>query len=127
GRPSTRSARTPVGDALTALLGQLSWKYVKEQAEFDPPKPVDDLALDELREKIGHWAGRVWFQSNEMPVGEELQAFDLMSLKAEFRKYIRTHGQGVFNEGMTIEEVWASQQFYSTTPMVTVSRDLMQT
>lgn len=65
---------------------------------------------------IAHWAGRVWFHVNKMPTAGTLRSFDLMSLADSFRKYIRAHGEAVFDEGMTVEEVWASQQLYDACP-----------
>jgi hypothetical protein len=120
GRSFTTPAPAGARNALAALLSELSWKYVKQEAEFESIESVTDVPLDELRERIGHWAGRVWFHSNEMPTAAALRAFDLMSLEGAFRKYIRTHGNGLFDDGMTVEEIWASQQLYSAAPMVTI-------
>jgi hypothetical protein len=120
GRPSISPAPVAVGNDLNPLLRELSWKYVKQEAEFDSNRSMTDLPADELRGKIAGWAGRVWFHSNEMPMGAALRAFDIMSLEGAFRKYIRTHGKGLFDYGMTFEEIWASQELYSAKPMAAV-------
>jgi hypothetical protein len=120
GRPSISPAPVAVGNDLNPLLRELSWKYVKQEAEFDSNRSMTDLPADELRGKIAGWAGRVWFHSNEMPTGAALRAFDIMSLEGAFRKYIRTHGKGLFDYGMTFEEIWASQELYSAKPMAAV-------
>jgi len=90
------------------------------------PEPIQfgvtNLPPDELRNYIAHWAGRVWFHSNEMPTADRLRDFDLMSLEGAFRKYIKTHGEGLFEQGMTVEEIWAFQQLISAEPWVTIVR-----
>jgi hypothetical protein len=120
GRPPTTPARMATDNALAALLGELSWKYVKQEAEFDDTQSVTDVPLKKLKENIGGWAGRVWSHTHEMPAGAALRAFDLMSLEDAFREYIRTHGKDLFKYGQTVEEIWAGQQLYSAMPMATV-------
>jgi len=114
-------AAAPVTDPLATLLGKLSWKYVKPEAEFDTKRSFTDMPAEELKEYIAHWAGRVWFHANPMPTGPALREFDLMSLYPEYREYIRAHGPGIFEQGMTLEEIWGSAQLFSAAPMVALA------
>lgn len=60
---------------------------------------------DEMKERIAHWAGRVWCHSNEVPSGNALGSFDLMSLKKPFLQYVKKYGEGIFDQGLTLEEI----------------------
>jgi hypothetical protein len=59
GKPSIEPATAVSDNALTKLLGDLSWKHVKQDAEFDPGRSVTKLPTDELRQYIAHCAARV--------------------------------------------------------------------
>ena len=119
GKPSVTPAPIAGDNALNSLLGELSWKYIKQQAEFDSNRSVTDVPSDEMKGYIAGWAGRIWLHSNAMPAGATLRAFDIMSLESAFRDYIRTRGKDLFDQGMTLEETWASQELYSAVPMAT--------
>jgi hypothetical protein len=112
GPKSTREA-----DALTTFLGALSWKYVTEDAKFeDYEYRADDP--DKLKEDLAHWTGRIWMHHNEVPTGAELESFEILDLEPEFRRYLDKHGGSVFDDGLTLEELWVAQQLYSKEPMV---------
>jgi hypothetical protein len=49
-----------------------------------------------------------------------LRSFDIMSLAPQYRQYVATHGKSLFDRGMSVEEIWASQQLYSAKPMVLI-------
>lgn len=103
------------------LYEWLSWKYVTPDATFPVRWDFDQQKIDdpeEYRGNIAHWAGRVWFHQNEMPTGQDLRAFDLMTLEPEFRRWVARQGQGLFERGLSVEEVWGSQQLYSAKPMI---------
>lgn len=103
------------------LYEWLSWKYVTVDPTFTVNEDLERQKTEDpegYKGNIAHWAGRVWFWQNEMPSGPDLRAFDLMSLESEFRHWITRHGQGLFERGLSVEEVWGSQQLYSAKPMV---------
>jgi hypothetical protein len=107
-----------VDDAdLAALLGKISWKYVTRVPQFPP-------GGDDPAEEIARWAGRVWFHENELPRGEELRSFSLQSLERPFREYVSVYGPK-WNDGsgLTLEEIWASQQLFSAGPMLALVAD----
>jgi hypothetical protein len=111
--------------SLKELLGWLSWKFVTADPTFSSPD-LDELRendLDEYREYIAHWAGKIWFHANEMPIGADLRAFDLISLEDDFRKYVSQRGRSLFDHGLTVEEIWAAQELHSAEPMVLLLAD----
>jgi hypothetical protein len=108
------------------LYELLSWKYVTPDATFALGEDLDRQKIDAphaYRKSIADWAGRIWFHQNEMPTGADLRAFDLMTLEPEFRRWIARHGQGLFERGMSVEEIWGSQQLYSAKPMTVILSD----
>jgi hypothetical protein len=105
-------------DPLEQLLGQLSWKYVRSDPEWTPYMLPDDGDVAKWKDDIAAWAGRIWCHANEMPEGPELRAFDLMSLKEQFREYIGREGPGLYKRGMSLEEIWCSTQLYNAAPHV---------
>ncbi len=70
-----------------------------------------------MKKKLAHWAGRVWGYDNPIPSDEELWSFDIFRLESQFRQYMRTHSPDLFDDGMTIDEIWVSQQLYSARPL----------
>jgi hypothetical protein len=120
GRPegTVPDSYTISGDSWAALFGQLSWKYTKTKHEWSPYSLPDPRNREALREQIAPWAGRVWFHLNEVPKGEYLRSFDLFSLEKPFRSYIERYGGDIFNRGASVEEIWCSQQLYSSKPYV---------
>jgi hypothetical protein len=119
-RHTARQSDGRPDDKWAPLLGELSWKYVQEEAQFPPyefPQPGDTEAL---KKEIAAWAGRVWCHKHEMPEGEALRKFDILSLESEYREYIHKNGAGLFDVGMTVEEIWCSTQLYNATPFVTL-------
>jgi hypothetical protein len=78
------------------------------------------MSGDELKEAMAHWAGRVWFHAHEMPDLKALRSFDLKTVQRPFRKYVREHGESFLDIGMTVEEIWASQQLYSAAPILVI-------
>lgn len=122
GRDDTPQASPDYG-RFGELYKWLSWKYVTPDARFDINQDLERQKVDDpegYRGAVAHWAGRVWLHQNEMPTGAGLRAFDLMALEPEFRRWIARHGQGLFERGLSVEEVWGSQQLYSAKPMVVV-------
>jgi hypothetical protein len=55
-----------------------------------------------------------------MPSGAMLRSFDIVSLEDEFRRYIKTHGETLFKQGLSVEEISAGAQLFSATVMVTI-------
>lgn len=103
------------------LYEWLSWKYVTPDATFAASQDLEQQKADNpdgYRSNISRWAAKVWSQHNEMPTNAKLCSFDLMTLEPEFRQWIARHGQGLFEHGLSVEEIWTSQQLYSTKPFV---------
>jgi hypothetical protein len=118
-KPAARQGGCP-DDEWAPLLGELSWKYVRDQAQFEPyafPPPED---TEKLKKDIAAWVGRVWCHNHEMPEGAELRKFNILSLESEYREYIRKNGAGLFEDGMTVEEIWCSTQLYNASPFLAV-------
>lgn len=118
GQEAAPPCEPPTSDGparLHELLGQLSWKYVTPEATFPATYeiPTDP---DELAEDIAHWAGKVWLREHELPTGTALADFDLLSLEPDFRRYVEANGGGLFEQGLTIDEVWASQTLFDGAP-----------
>ena len=107
----------------TDLLSWLSWKFVTPDATFKTNFNFDEIRETDhidYRNYIAHWAGKVWFHSNEMPTGDNLRVFDLMSIEDEFRVYTHQHGGSFAEHGLTLEEVWATEQLRRAKPMVLI-------
>ena len=111
-------ASSPDAGELAPLLEALSWKYTKADAVFAPYALPAQGDREALAEDIASWAGRVWIHRHPLPPPAELRDFDILSLEPEFRDYIDAHGGTLFDSGLTLREIWASQQLYSAQPMV---------
>jgi hypothetical protein len=101
-------------------FSRLAARYVTAEAEFPPHLIPDRSDMAQMKEEIAHWAARVWFHSNEVPVGDELRRFDILSLEDQYREYMKSFGPALFERGMTVDEVWASQSLYSAAPMLAI-------
>jgi hypothetical protein len=106
----------PFADArLRAVLGALSWKFVTTDATFSHDYEYPD-DVDDRREELARWCALVWLPEHELPEGADLAAFDLFDLETEALAYLDTHGGESLNRGLTLEEIWASQQLYWREP-----------
>jgi hypothetical protein len=106
----------PFADAgLREVLGALSWKFVTTDATFsgDYVYPEDE---EGRREELARWCAAVWMHEHELPVGPDLAAFDLFDVEREARAYLDEHGDDALNRGLTLEEIWGSQQLYWREP-----------
>ena len=52
GRRRSARSRDNIDASLSAVLGQLSWKYVKAQAEFRGTNSFEEIQSDDLRGSI---------------------------------------------------------------------------
>jgi len=113
-----------------ALCEWLSWKYVTPDATFAVSQDLDRRKADdpaEHRSNMSRRAAKVWSQLNEMPTGAEVHAFDLMALEPEFRQWIARHGQGIFDRGLSVDEIWTSQQLFSVKQFRVILSENMRT
>ena len=122
-QPVARPTDRHPDDRWTPLLEELSWKYVREQAQFEPYVLPPPGHTEQLKEDIGAWVGRKWCHHHEMPKDDELKNFNILSLEREYREYIRKKGAGLFKVGMTVEEIWFSTQLHDASPYVVYISD----
>lgn len=105
------------------MLGELSWKFVRETAKFEPhrlPAPGD---ADAMKEEIAQWVGRVWSHTHELPQDDDLASFDILSLECEFRSYIEANGPSLFDRGQSVEEIWCATKLFLRKPVTVYLSD----
>ena len=98
-------------DDLARFLEFLSPRFVKQDATF-PPDDVPEPGSEEMRDLIAHWIGRVWMHEHPMPGPDQLPAFDILSLQDDCLAWLDRNGGHLFEYGLTVEEIWVSQQLY---------------
>jgi hypothetical protein len=121
GNSSSQMVRGGAGD-LAPLLTVINWKkYVNDSPQFgrhDSIESLDSLDRRNYMACFQHWVGRVWIHHNPMPTGEEIAHFDMMSLEAEFRSYVKLQGTEFNKTALDLEECWATAQLRDAKPQV---------
>lgn len=111
GTSSIQTTTASIDNDLRAFLEVFAHKFVESKATF-PPYRFPTSGSPEMREQLAHWAGRVWIHQNRLPPAHRLSSFNLFGLEKEFAEHIQRHGPELFDHGMTLEELWASQQLH---------------